>query len=88
MGPGPGPGRGQGQGPGPGPLGTGCVDFFEFELFINKSISCQEIDRRLKQNTTFLIKVSTLLGVYSDYPQKVGVWLEVFVKSSNFTRCF
>ena len=47
---------------------------------------CQEIDRRLKQNTTFLIKVSTLLGVYSDYHQKVCLWLEVFVKSSNFTR--
>ena len=34
---------------------------------------CQEIDRRLKQNTTVQTKVSTLLGVYSDYHQKVYV---------------
>ncbi len=29
----------------------------------------------------------TLLGVFNDVPSKVSVLLDVFVKSSNFTRC-
>ena len=32
-------------------------------------------------------KVSTLRFVFNDYHQKVVIWLGVFVKSSNFTRC-
>ena len=33
-------------------------------------------------------KVSTLLCVFNDLPSKVGLSLDVFTKSTNFTRCF
>ncbi len=45
-----------------------------------------EIDRRLKQNLGFHMKLSILLCVYLYYHQKVVVSFEVLIKSSNFTR--
>ena len=48
-----------------------------------------EIDRCLKQNLGFHIKVSILLGVYLYYYHKnIVASLEVFIKSIIFTRCF
>ena len=47
-----------------------------------------EIDRCLRQNTTFPRKVSTLLGFCNDDHQKVDVPLEVVVKNINFTINF
>ena len=32
-------------------------------------------------------KVWTLLGVFNDYHPKVVIWLDVFTKSSHFSRC-
>ncbi len=44
-----------------------------------------EIDRRLKQNLGYHMKLSILLCVYWYYHQKVVVSFEVLIKSSHFT---